>query len=76
MLVVPFNTHVLTYSQPRTLELFHTLGIIDDIQRLAHPMKTLRAYKLPGGTVPVKSWDMFDKDEMSRWPDRPYVRIY
>jgi len=32
----------------------------------------MRAYKLPGGTVPAKTWDLYEKTGV--WPDRPYVR--
>lgn len=31
----------------------------------------MRAYKLPGGTVPVKTWDLYEKGDI--WPDRPFV---
>ncbi|KAK0441953.1 FAD binding domain-containing protein [Armillaria borealis] len=57
--------------QPRTFELFQHLGVIDDIQKMATPIPTMRAYKLPGGTVPVKTWDLYEKSGV--WPDRPYA---
>ncbi|KAK0463731.1 uncharacterized protein EV420DRAFT_1638653 [Desarmillaria tabescens] len=57
--------------QSRTFELFQHLGIIDDIQKLATPIPTMRAYKLPGGTVPVETWDLYEKSGV--WPDRPYA---
>ncbi|PBK78579.1 hypothetical protein ARMSODRAFT_947517 [Armillaria solidipes] len=57
--------------QPRTFELFQHLGVIDDIQKLATPIPTMRAYELPGGTVPVKTWDLYEKSGV--WPDRPYA---
>ncbi|KAJ8518264.1 hypothetical protein ONZ45_g4623 [Pleurotus djamor] len=57
--------------QPRTLELFETLGVCDDVQKIATPIPTMRAYKLPGGTVPVKTWDLYEKGEI--WPDRPFA---
>ncbi|KAK0196716.1 hypothetical protein F5146DRAFT_1099167 [Armillaria mellea] len=44
--------------QPRTFELFQHLGVIKDIQKLSMPIPTMHAYKLPGGTVPVKTWDL------------------
>jgi hypothetical protein len=56
--------------QPRTFELFQLLGISDDVQRLAAIPPTLRAYKMPGGTQPIKTWDMFEK-VVDVWPDRP-----
>ncbi|KAJ7647809.1 FAD binding domain-containing protein [Roridomyces roridus] len=58
--------------QPRTFELMKFLGILDDVQKLAVPIPTMRAYKLPGGTVPVKTWDLYEKSGVL-WPDRPYA---
>ncbi|KDQ34081.1 hypothetical protein PLEOSDRAFT_21091, partial [Pleurotus ostreatus PC15] len=57
--------------QPRTFELFETMGVYDDIKHFAVPIPTMRAYKLPGGTVPVKTWDLYEKGEV--WPDRPFA---
>ncbi|KAJ6625003.1 FAD binding domain-containing protein [Mycena sp. CBHHK59/15] len=56
--------------QPRTLELMKLLGI-HEVQELATPIPTMRAYKLPGGTIPVKTWDLYEKGVT--WPDRPYA---
>ncbi|KAJ6542794.1 FAD binding domain-containing protein [Mycena capillaripes] len=58
--------------QPRTFELMKLLGIIDDVQKFATSIPTMRAYKLPGGTVPVKTWDLYEKTGIV-WPDRPYA---
>ncbi|KAJ6482979.1 FAD binding domain-containing protein [Mycena vitilis] len=58
--------------QPRTFELMKLLGILDDVQKLATPIPTMRAYKLPGGTIPVKTWDLYEKTDIV-WPDRPYA---
>lgn len=33
----------------------------------------MQAYKLPGGTEPVKQWDMYPKRQPL--PDRPYVSL-
>jgi hypothetical protein len=49
------------------------LGILDDVQKISTDIPTMRAYKLPGGTDPVKTWDLYEKDQI--WPDRPYVRM-
>ncbi|KAF4604306.1 hypothetical protein EYR40_001487 [Pleurotus pulmonarius] len=57
--------------QPRTFELFEVLGINDELQKLATPIPTMRAYKLPGGTIPAKTWDLYEKGDV--WPDRPYA---
>lgn len=57
--------------QPRTFELFQTLGMVDEVQKHTTPIPTMRAYKLPGGTDPVKTWDLYQKEKT--YPDRPYV---
>ncbi|KAK0211112.1 monooxygenase [Desarmillaria ectypa] len=46
-------------------------NIIDDIQELTTPIPAMRAYKLPGGTMPVKTWDLYEKSGV--WPGRPYA---
>ncbi|KAJ7209278.1 FAD binding domain-containing protein [Mycena pura] len=58
--------------QPRTFELMKILGIVDDVQKLATPIPTMQAYKLPGGTVPAKTWDLYEKTGIV-WPDSPYA---
>ncbi|KAI0314589.1 FAD binding domain-containing protein [Amylostereum chailletii] len=60
--------------QPRTFELFQSLGIVNNVLTLATPIPTMRAYKLPGGTQAVKTWDLYEKVE-TPWPDRPYASI-
>ncbi|KAJ7680011.1 FAD binding domain-containing protein [Mycena rosella] len=57
--------------QPRTLELLQTLGLLPDVQAAATPIPTMRAYKLPGGMDPVKTWDLYEKGRV--WPDRPHA---
>ncbi|KAJ7471056.1 FAD binding domain-containing protein [Mycena latifolia] len=57
--------------QPRTFELLQTLGLLADVQAAATSIPTMRAYKLPGGTVPVKTWDLYEKGRV--WPDRPHA---
>ncbi|KAJ8518630.1 hypothetical protein ONZ45_g4322 [Pleurotus djamor] len=57
--------------QPRTFEFFETMGLGGDMHKLATPIPTMRAYKLPGGTVPVKTWDLYQKGSI--WPDRPFA---
>lgn len=47
--------------------------MINDVQKLATQIPTMRAYKLPGGTEVVKTWDLYEKTDT--WPDRPYVSI-
>ncbi|KAJ7237009.1 hypothetical protein C8J57DRAFT_1439250 [Mycena rebaudengoi] len=72
LLIGSFNTYLILQSRPRTFELMKVLGILDDVQKLATPIPTMRAYKLPGGTVPVKTWDLYEKTGVV-WPDRPYA---
>ncbi|KAF8981104.1 FAD binding domain-containing protein [Cyathus striatus] len=57
--------------QPRTLELFQLLGILEDVQNSFTPIPTMRAYKFPGGTVLVRTWDLYEKSDV-QWPDRPF----
>ncbi|GJJ14506.1 hypothetical protein Clacol_008770 [Clathrus columnatus] len=57
--------------QPRTFELFRYLGVQDQVQKSAVPIPTMQAYKIPGGTIPVKTWDLYEKRQP--WPDRPYA---
>ncbi|KAI0752573.1 FAD binding domain-containing protein [Daedaleopsis nitida] len=55
--------------QPRTLEIFSFLGILEDIRRHGRPLAPMRAYKLPGGTEIMATWEMLGK--ISTSPDRP-----
>ncbi|KAK0228928.1 FAD binding domain-containing protein [Armillaria fumosa] len=49
---------------------FHVhLFLLSNCSLLATPIPTLRAYKLPGGTHPVKTWDLYEKSGV--WLDRP-----
>lgn len=41
--------------QPRSLEVFNYLGVLQDIMALARPWVPRRVYKLPGGTQPLKT---------------------
>ncbi|KAF7356354.1 FAD-binding-3 domain-containing protein [Mycena venus] len=43
---------------PRTLEIFQTLGVLDDVLKLAHNPVPFQSYKLPEGIEPEKTWDM------------------
>ncbi|KAI0366015.1 hypothetical protein BV20DRAFT_1038622 [Pilatotrama ljubarskyi] len=60
-----------TGAQPRSLEVYHFLGLLDDVRRLAIPLVPMRAYKLPGGTEPLKTWEMLPNVEPT--PDRPFT---
>ncbi|KAJ7146800.1 hypothetical protein C8R44DRAFT_827295 [Mycena epipterygia] len=74
--IIDKNPHFHTGSrgfgiQPRTLELLQTLGLLPDVQAAMTPIPTMRAHKLPGGTIPAKTWDLYAKGRV--WPDRPHV---
>ncbi|KAJ7592880.1 FAD binding domain-containing protein [Mycena floridula] len=56
--------------QPRTFELFQSLGLLPDVIALATPIPTMRAYKLPGGVIPVKTWELYEHRPF--YPDRPW----
>ena len=58
-------------SQPRTIEVFRFLGILDDARRHARKRVQMQSYKLPGGTEPLRTWWMYE--EFQRTPDRPEV---
>ncbi|KAI0742772.1 FAD binding domain-containing protein [Daedaleopsis nitida] len=55
--------------QPRTLEILHFLGIMDDIRPLGEHLHTMQMYKLPGGTEPLRTWRIMEDLPVS--PDRP-----
>lgn len=48
------------------------LETLSDIERYAAPIPQMRSYKLPGGTQPLKTWDLMAPLEPS--PSCPYVR--
>ncbi|KAI9064756.1 hypothetical protein FKP32DRAFT_1611066 [Trametes sanguinea] len=60
-----------TGTQPRSFEIYHFLGLLEDYRRAAHPLPLMRAYKLPGGTEPAKTWNLFERKPAT--PDRPIV---
>ncbi|KIJ50310.1 hypothetical protein M422DRAFT_245563 [Sphaerobolus stellatus SS14] len=56
---------------PRTLEVYRTLGILDDVLKLASKPVPMRSYELPGGVKPLKTWSMFPTVEPT--PACPYL---
>ncbi|OSD07919.1 hypothetical protein PYCCODRAFT_1463192 [Trametes coccinea BRFM310] len=60
-----------TGTQPRSLEIYRFLGLLDDYLHAAQTMPPARAYKLPGGTEPLKTWMIVEP--MSSTPDRPFL---
>ncbi|EMD39057.1 hypothetical protein CERSUDRAFT_104329 [Gelatoporia subvermispora B] len=57
--------------QPRTFELFQSLGMLDDFVGVVQPLPMMRAYKLPGGVEPVRTWRLYPPSPS--WPDRPFA---
>ncbi|KAJ7817055.1 FAD binding domain-containing protein [Mycena olivaceomarginata] len=55
--------------QPRTLELFQALGVLDDIRRHAISWPPLRSYVPPEGIIPLKTFRMGSAGNPT--PDRP-----
>ncbi|KAH9922913.1 uncharacterized protein B0H18DRAFT_1120636 [Fomitopsis serialis] len=58
--------------QPRTLEIFNYLGVLDDIvAKGIDAPKLRRVYKLPGGVEPLKTVNMLQYDEPT--PSTPII---
>ncbi|KAI0646240.1 FAD binding domain-containing protein [Trametes meyenii] len=60
-----------TGMHSRSLEVFHFLGLLEDVRRAATPLHTMVAYKLPGGVEILKTWRIFER--VSPTPDKPIV---
>ncbi|KAI0674231.1 FAD binding domain-containing protein [Trametes maxima] len=60
-----------TGMQSRSLEVFHFLGLLEDVRRTATPLHTMVSYKLPGGTEVLNTWRIVER--VSPTPDRPIV---
>lgn len=58
--------------KPRTLEMFHYLGVLPDILQQGARAPPLQAYEF-GGSEPLKTWDISPWIEPT--PDRPYARV-
>ncbi|KAL1725457.1 FAD binding domain-containing protein [Schizophyllum commune] len=56
--------------QPRTLELYKLLGVLDDILKRARFAQPIVHYKLPGGTEVAREFNMFPWTDPT--PDCPY----
>ena len=65
-------TNAFAPPQTRSLEIYRFLGLLPDLQRLGGPLLPMRAYALPGGTVPTRTWYIVETPAPT--PDRPYVR--
>ena len=60
--------------QPRTQEILHYLGVLDDVYPLALHAKPKCEYKLPGGVEVLRITEMAPKEEPT--PSKPYVRAH
>lgn len=54
------------------MELMRLIGARPDIQQASHSQVTMRSYKLPGGTEPLRTWNIVEHFEPT--PACPYVR--
>ena len=66
----PTEKIIKSITQPRSLELFELLGIIDPVMQRSIKPPIARMYKGPEG-VEVKDFVMTPEEEPT--PDRPYV---
>ena len=55
----------------RTVEIFQSLGVLEDLLRKGAPIRPLRGYKLPGGSEVERTWTLLPPTPQT--PDRPYV---
>ncbi|KAI0777582.1 FAD binding domain-containing protein [Trametes elegans] len=55
----------------RSLEIYHFLGLLDDIRQLGRPLPPMKAYQLPGGVEVLKEWSL--QLPLNPTPDRPVV---
>ncbi|KAJ7155478.1 FAD binding domain-containing protein [Mycena crocata] len=58
---------------PRSLELFHALGVGDDILRRAIPPPQAVMYQMPGGVKVLSKFDMWPSVEPT--PQRPFPNV-
>ncbi|EMD33646.1 hypothetical protein CERSUDRAFT_117754 [Gelatoporia subvermispora B] len=58
--------------QPRTLELFHMLGVLPDIMTASAEIVSTRVYKMPGGTEVISGFTMSPPVEPT--PSTPFPR--
>ncbi|KAJ3892703.1 FAD binding domain-containing protein [Lentinula edodes] len=59
--------------QPRTLEMHRFLGTLPDILSIAKKMPICTLYKLPGGTEPLRTFELDPYEEPT--PDTPYLNL-
>jgi 2-polyprenyl-6-methoxyphenol hydroxylase-like FAD-dependent oxidoreductase len=69
--IVPFQNLTLNHVQPRSLEVYRALGIVDTVLSESFPSPPARVYAVPGGTEVLKEWQMITQSDPT--PDCPYV---
>lgn len=70
----PIVESKLTLSQPRSIEVYEALGVLEDIQKLAIPISRLKACKVGQGDANIHGiTEMFPYIEPT--PSRPYVSV-
>lgn len=62
----------LNVCQPRTLEVFHFLGVLPELRARGAPLKPVVFYKLPGGTEVLETTSLSLAEEDT--PTKPFVR--
>ncbi|KIK67815.1 hypothetical protein GYMLUDRAFT_36594 [Collybiopsis luxurians FD-317 M1] len=60
--------------QPRSIEMHHFLGTLPDILKSAKSIPLGTIYKLPGGTEPLKTFNMEEYEDPT--PDCPYPNLF
>jgi hypothetical protein len=63
----------LVFLQPRSLELFAAIRIIDDVMKQAIPTPTARLYKMPDGVDVMHEFEM--SPHLNPTPTNPFVRV-
>ncbi|KAH9474280.1 Flavin-dependent monooxygenase [Psilocybe cubensis] len=58
---------------PRTLEVFESLGFVDEIIKRGIDVPTVRAYKMPEGVEILREFNMSPK--LDSTPDKPYANF-
>lgn len=59
-------------AQPRTLEIYHYLGALDDIASGGQPLQQMAVYKMPEGKDIIKTYSMMETYPTT--PSVPFVR--
>lgn len=70
----PFTTppHAPLVFQPRSLELFTTIRVIDEVMKCVIPVPRVRKYQLSEGIETIQEFDMYPPQNPT--PSAPYVR--